>query len=539
MHIINIKNDRQHFRCRTRTTALYFLAWLFGISLMLMVFDSLYYRHVFLRQIYRNEHQTMALYNDQMMSALKNSLAWLLEFCSTNPDAALLALSNYEGDLYSHSLRVKESMELNALSVNIGGMFIYSEPHDIYIPQINNKEGQSSMRNTECAEFIRDTLRSDIEIFRLDDWSSLKVKDEVFMVRVVKHRGMYEGIWYNTRTIGDFSDYYNAMNAKILFVNRDGIPQGKTEFSDCCFPPEEYIDKYAVRDLGTEGKYFVTGAPFHLSEYCLITLIPMSSIDNIVSPVNFVTFLTIALLLGLSSVFFWQMRRLQESIYATELARKDLQLRYMKSQVAPHFLINCLNTVLVMSGDPDSRSIIPCFVSTLSRHLRYTLSTEDEVSLREELEYVENYLQLTQLRYPDSLSYFIDVPEELMDAKVFPLILLELTENSIKSNHIMHRNFRVMIHGSKYTRDGVERIMLTHIDSGVGFDENLLREISGYNETVPPKTVGGTGIYNTCIRLKLICGESASIRFSNEKETGARIDLDFPYQPVLKESMAD
>lgn len=81
--------------------------------------------------------------------------------------------------------------------------------------------------------------------------------------------------------------------------------------------------------------------------------------------------------------------------------------------------------------------------------------------------------------------------------------------------------------------------MLTHIDSGVGFDENLLREISGYNEAVPPKTVRGTGIYNTCIRLKLICGESASIRFSNEKETGARIDLDFPYQPVLKESMAD
>lgn len=49
MHNINIKNERQHFRCRTRTTALYFLAWLFGISLMLMVFDSLYYRHVFLR----------------------------------------------------------------------------------------------------------------------------------------------------------------------------------------------------------------------------------------------------------------------------------------------------------------------------------------------------------------------------------------------------------------------------------------------------------------------------------------------------------
>jgi sensor histidine kinase YesM len=169
-------------------------------------------------------------------------------------------------------------------------------------------------------------------------------------------------------------------------------------------------------------------------------------------------------------------------------------------------------------------------IQTLSNHLRYTLSNKTETSLKEEINFVENYIILMQYRFPDCITYQIDVVKEIEDASVFPLILLMLTENSINSNVIMGESFSIQIKAYSYDADGERRIHLQHIDSGPGFNEQRL-DIFNHIIQYPKLRKDGhnIGIYNTVMRLKLVLGETASISFSNEPGLGARVDIDFPY----------
>ena len=110
------------------------------------------------------------------------------------------------------------------------------------------------------------------------------------------------------------------------------------------------------------------------------------------------------------------------------------------------------------------------------------------------------------------------------------MLLLMLTENSIKANVVMGEPFHIYIQGHWYEKDGQPRIHLSHIDSGTGFDEQslaLYNHITDYTEV--QKNGYGIGIYNTVMRLRLMFGDMASIFFSNEPGLGARIDIDIPF----------
>ena len=179
----------------------------------------------------------------------------------------------------------------------------------------------------------------------------------------------------------------------------------------------------------------------------------------------------------------------------------------------PHFLINCLNIIFVLSQDPKNTKTTRKFIETLSEHLRYTLVTRNSASLKEELYYTKNYLQLTQLRFPNTLTYQIQVESSMIDAQVFPMLLLMLTENSIKANVVMGEPFHIYIQGHWYEKDGHN-----HITDYTEVQKN------GY----------GIGIYNTVMRLRLMFGDMASIFFSNEPGLGARIDIDIPFISDLK-----
>ena len=177
-------------------------------------------------------------------------------------------------------------------------------------------------------------------------------------------------------------------------------------------------------------------------------------------------------------------------------------------------------------------------VTTLSDHLRYTLSNRTVVPLNEELLYLENYLHLTQYRFPGTLSYEINCPEVLSNAKVFPLILLTLTENSIKTGLIMGEPFQIKVDCSSSFRDGRTHVHIKHTDSGTGLSEEQLHDYNHiFHHPEVTKYGTGIGIYNTALRLKLIMGEDASIHFYNEPGMGLSVELDFTYQEYSEDEL--
>ena len=115
------------------------------------------------------------------------------------------------------------------------------------------------------------------------------------------------------------------------------------------------------------------------------------------------------------------------------------QYRYMNlsQQVNPHFLFNSLNILdcLVCEQKTEQAST---YIHKLAAVYRYLLRKEEErlVKLRDEMEFVEQYVDLLKVRFPEGLNVSIDIPQELMNRKVVPCSIQLLIENAIKHNAV-------------------------------------------------------------------------------------------------------
>lgn len=114
----------------------------------------------------------------------------------------------------------------------------------------------------------------------------------------------------------------------------------------------------------------------------------------------------------------------------------ELQFESLKSQISPHYLFNCLNTVSALLYK-DSR-IAEEFVRRMADTFRYVLGNQNHrlVTLREELDFVKSYYFLLQVRYEYHLQMEVNIPSSLLDTLIPPMTLQLLVENAVKHNAI-------------------------------------------------------------------------------------------------------
>jgi sensor histidine kinase YesM len=116
--------------------------------------------------------------------------------------------------------------------------------------------------------------------------------------------------------------------------------------------------------------------------------------------------------------------------------RKQLELQFeaLKSQLSPHYLFNSLNTISsLIYNDPKTAEQ---FIRRLALTYQYILSTQHKkyVTLTEELEFVQSYYYLLRIRFQQSLTLEVNVPNSVMNSPVPPLTLQLLVENAVKHN---------------------------------------------------------------------------------------------------------
>lgn len=177
-------------------------------------------------------------------------------------------------------------------------------------------------------------------------------------------------------------------------------------------------------------------------------------------------------------------------------AAKAAELRSLRYQVNPHFLFNTLNSLsaLVMTGKDDRAEQM---IQSLSRFYRHSLADDStgDVSLEDEIDLQEHYLEIESVRFPDRLKVSVDLPRELANLKVPGMILQPLVENSVKYG-VSASNKPVTI--SIVAREEYGRLVLRVSDNGPG---------------VPAGHKGGFGIglANVRDRIEARFGREASI----------------------------
>jgi two-component system, LytTR family, sensor kinase len=195
-----------------------------------------------------------------------------------------------------------------------------------------------------------------------------------------------------------------------------------------------------------------------------------------------------------------------------QLARAQLQT--LRMQLNPHFLFNTLHAIhSLMEEDPRSARRMLVDLSDLLR-LSLEQVGDQEVSLAQELAFLDRYLKIEQVRFQDRLTVNIDIDERLMEASVPNLILQPLVENAIK--HGISRKAGLGKIDIVARREGDE-LCIEVLDNGPGIREK--RNRSGR---------AGVGIRNTRERLLQLFGDDHEFKLENRPEGGAAATLRLP-----------
>ena len=198
-----------------------------------------------------------------------------------------------------------------------------------------------------------------------------------------------------------------------------------------------------------------------------------------------------------------------------ESSLRQAQLDALRLQIHPHFLFNTLNTIsFLMREDVEAANRL---LIQLSELLRVAVRTEQqEIPLRQELDFLNRYLEIEQTRFQDRLSVEMQIEPETLDAMAPALLLQPLVENAIKHGIAQSSEPGVVRVSARRKQDFLE---IEIRDSGPGFPA---AEAAGAG--------AGVGLANTRARLKRIYNSDCRFEVGNAKSGGGLIAVSIPYR---------
>ncbi|MFZ5972611.1 MAG: sensor histidine kinase [Bacteroidota bacterium] len=197
---------------------------------------------------------------------------------------------------------------------------------------------------------------------------------------------------------------------------------------------------------------------------------------------------------------YWYANQHAQQVLIQE--KLQAELKFLKTQIHPHFLFNTLNNLYALTLKKSDMA--PGMVLKLSELINYMLyeCKGDEVLLSKEIKFIRNYVDIEKMRYGDKLEVDIHVNGEQADRKIAPLILLPFVENCFK-------------HGAS---EGLEQAWVK-IDVDVQPD-SVVFKVENNKATGPEKGNGeGIGIQNVKRRLDLLYPGRYDLKMIKGEET--------------------
>ena len=220
------------------------------------------------------------------------------------------------------------------------------------------------------------------------------------------------------------------------------------------------------------------------------------------------------------------MNDLINDVYVAKLKQKEAELEALTNQINPHFLYNVFQLIQAKAVLSDNLEIEE-MIQALSRMMRYTMERKREsVSLKEELEYTDDYLMFYKKRFTQMFTYEISCDPELYDCRTCKFVLQPVVENCFKHALKNRTGGVIAIRVWKEEKD----ILILVRDNGCGMGKEALEalrcRLNGQAEA------GGIGIINTNSRLRLTYGEEYGITIDSRESEYTEVTLRIPYETV-------
>ena len=197
---------------------------------------------------------------------------------------------------------------------------------------------------------------------------------------------------------------------------------------------------------------------------------------------------------------YFKQRGDRKRLEQLEKENLEQQLEYLKYQINPHFLMNTLNNIhALVDIDPEKSKQTILELSKMMRFVLYE-GNKQGVPLDREIAFLQNYIQLMKLRYTDKVKITVDVPKNLPNKEVPPLMFITFVENAFK-------------HGVSYRQ-------ASFIDIAISIGEDKL-VFDCRNSRIPKEDDkhGGVGLANVKKRLELIYGNRYTLDIKDEQDT--------------------
>jgi two-component system, LytTR family, sensor kinase len=192
------------------------------------------------------------------------------------------------------------------------------------------------------------------------------------------------------------------------------------------------------------------------------------------------------------------------------------QLAALRRQMEPHFMFNALNSIAGLVRDHRNDAAVSMIVG-LSEFLRRATqdSHRPRVTLAEEVEYLQRYVDIQKVRFGERLRVSVDISADALDVQVPDLLLQPLVENAIKHG-VAKRVSGGAIRVTGKRKNG--SLYLSVYNDGPGFPENWQTEGSG------------VGLSNLRTRLRILHGDDAELRMSRAGTDGVEVVVTLPLE---------
>ncbi|GAA0181128.1 sensor histidine kinase [Clostridium sediminicola] len=222
-----------------------------------------------------------------------------------------------------------------------------------------------------------------------------------------------------------------------------------------------------------------------------------------------------------------EIENLFNEVYKKQLLLKESELKALQAQINPHFIFNVLETIsweAKMSGNEN----ITIMVHSLGELLRsnFTFSNREKIKIKEELKYVNFYLDLQNIRFGDKIHIHIDIEkDDLLDLFIPKLSLQTIVENAVVhglENKIGNGDLNIKVYSEK------DFIYLIVIDNGIGFDAKELTKHLINNSDNNENGRKHIGLTNINQRIKLLYGEVYGISVESKINEGTTATIKIP-----------